>query len=107
MDRLRTTLNVTGDSVVTGIVASRTPKDDFDHLHDTDLEKPHHSITKGLTHMASTEDDSDPAPPESAMTDYKEPVMADASDHDTSSGEYQEEIPAQHIPVNLDSSHHA
>lgn len=89
MDRLRTTLNVTGDSVVTGIVSSRVCKSDFDHLHDHDLEKPQPPdiIKKDLTHMVSEEDDSDPI----AESAYKEPVMQDVS---TGSSDEVQEVPA-------------
>jgi hypothetical protein len=74
MDRLRTTLNVTGDSVVTGIVASKTPKDAFDHLHDGDVEKqPHASqiVAKSLTNMVSEEDPSDEVVMDSTAESYK------------------------------------
>lgn len=79
MDRLRTTLNVTGDSVVTGIVASKTPKDAFDHLHDDDLEKPHSQfVAKSLTN----DDSSNPAM-DSTSESYKEHnVVEEDSVHD-------------------------
>lgn len=81
MDRLRTTLNVTGDSVVTGIVASKTPKDAFDHLHDGDVEKPHSSqiVAKSLTNMVSEEEPSDELVMDSTAESYKAGVVEEDS----------------------------
>jgi hypothetical protein len=82
MDRLRATLNVTGDSIVTGIVASKTPKDQFDHLHDGDIEKPQSQVvTKSLTQMVSDEDPCDHAMDSTAQL-YKAGSVEEDSVHD-------------------------
>lgn len=97
MDRLRTTLNVTGDSVVTGIVATRTPREDFDHLHDDDMEKAHHAPpAKSSTHMMSI-DDTDDSPPEAAGSDSVE----------EEGDEYADAQPDHHTTLNPDRSLHA